>query len=134
MRYTAILAAALVVGACSGRKDTVSDTAAGGLATDSVGAAGTAGTTDSLSDSARTRDTGAAAATARGGTGTGGTGGASAAGTASATNQTQSGVTNAKTGKSTLGPNVKKLDPTGGARTVNAEQGVVRDTLRVRRP
>jgi hypothetical protein len=33
---------------------------------------------------------------------------------ASAANQTQSGVTNAKTGKSTLGPGVKKTDPTQG--------------------
>lgn len=32
----------------------------------------------------------------------------------SAANQTQSGVTNAKTGKSTLGPGVKKTDPTQG--------------------
>jgi hypothetical protein len=33
---------------------------------------------------------------------------------ASAANQTQSGVTNAKTGKSTLGPGVKKTEPTQG--------------------
>jgi hypothetical protein len=32
----------------------------------------------------------------------------------SAANQTQSGVTNAKTGTSTLGPGVKKTDPTQG--------------------
>jgi hypothetical protein len=34
--------------------------------------------------------------------------------TSSASNQTQSGVTNAKTGKSTLGSGVKKAEPTQG--------------------
>jgi hypothetical protein len=34
---------------------------------------------------------------------------------AGATNQTQTGVTNTKTGASTLGPNVKKVTPTQGA-------------------
>jgi hypothetical protein len=42
---------------------------------------------------------------------------------ASAQNQTQSGVTNTRTGQSTLGPGVKTLEPTQGKRTVNREPG-----------
>lgn len=119
MRHSAIVAAALLLMACSRGDDSRSDTAAG-----TVSPAGTA------SDTGAARTDSATAATAAGGTRAGAT--ASGA-TGTATNQTQSGVTNARTGASTLGPGVKQLEPTGGRRTVNAEQGVVRDTLRVRK-
>ena len=45
---------------------------------------------------------------------------------ASAGNQTQSGVTNAKTGKSTLGPGVKKADPTQGQPVTSKGDTLVR--------
>jgi hypothetical protein len=48
------------------------------------------------------------------------------AGAASAKNQTQSGVTNAKTGKSTLGPGVKKTDPTQGQAVTSKGDTLVR--------
>jgi hypothetical protein len=44
----------------------------------------------------------------------------------SAANQTQSGVTNAKTGKSTLGPGVKKTDPTQGQPVTSKGDTLVR--------
>lgn len=85
--------------------DTLSGTAAGSTSTpaagttgtagmDTTGRAGTAGTADTM-NKART-----SGATAKAGT--------------SAHDQTQSGVTNAKTGHSTLGPNIKKTSPTQG--------------------
>jgi hypothetical protein len=43
-----------------------------------------------------------------------------------AKNQTQSGVTNAKTGKSTLGPGVKKTDPTQGQAVTSKGDTLVR--------
>ena len=45
---------------------------------------------------------------------------------ASAGNQTQSGVTNAKTGKSTLGPGVKKAEPTQGQPVTSKGDTLVR--------
>jgi hypothetical protein len=48
------------------------------------------------------------------------------AGAASAKNQTQSGVTNAKTGKSTLGPGIKKTDPTQGQAVTSKGDTLVR--------
>lgn len=48
------------------------------------------------------------------------------AGAASAKNQTQSGVTNAKTGTSTLGPGVKKTDPTQGQAVTSKGDTLVR--------
>jgi hypothetical protein len=45
---------------------------------------------------------------------------------ASAGNQTQSGVTNAKTGKSTLGPGVKKTEPTQGQPVTSKGDTLVR--------
>ena len=43
------------------------------------------------------------------------TGGAATSSDSAKANQTKSGVTNAKTGKSTLGPNIKKARPDQGA-------------------
>ena len=51
------------------------------------------------------------------------TGGKAAAGAA---NQTQSGVTNAKTGKSTLGSGVKKAEPTQGQPVTSKGDTLVR--------
>jgi len=44
----------------------------------------------------------------------------------SAGNQTQSGVTNAKTGKSTLGPGIKKAEPTQGQAVTSKGDTLVR--------
>ena len=46
--------------------------------------------------------------------------------TSSAGNQTQSGVTNAKTGKSTLGSGVKKAEPTQGQPVTSKGDTLVR--------
>lgn len=46
--------------------------------------------------------------------------------TSTAGNQTQSGVTNAKTGKSTLGPAVKKAEPTQGQPVTSKGDTLVR--------
>ena len=139
MRHAAILATALLLMACSKKDDTnISDTAAGAVAP-----ASTAADTGAMRDSAGARSGAAASPTARGtASGTAGTAGTASAGTGTAgtgtagtvPNQTQSGVTNAKTGASTLGPNIKKLEPTAGKTTVNREQGVVRDTVRTKTP
>jgi hypothetical protein len=114
MKHFAMLCAALAVAACSTRDKSVADTAGGAMSADTtmgagMSAGGTAGTAS---------DTGAMSGTSSGTAGTSGTGtGTSGTGTAAAgsTNQTQSGVTNAKTGQSTLGPNIRKADPTQGA-------------------
>ena len=45
---------------------------------------------------------------------------------ASAKNQTQSGVTNAKTGTSTLGPGIKKAEPTQGQAVTSKGDTLVR--------
>jgi hypothetical protein len=139
-KYLILTAAFAVVAGCGTRNDRTTDTAAGGVAPatggmsdtsmrggtgGTAGTAGTAGTTGGMRDTGMMRgDTGmrdtSGMAGRRGTTGTGtrppgGTG-------ATAENQTQSGVTNAKTGQSTLGPGVKQLEPTQGRKTVNREQ------------
>ena len=115
----ALVCAAAAVAACSGgNRDTAADSAsmapAGGVTTDTGamgGAAGTGGATGTAADSTNAGTAGVAGGTG----GTGATGG-TAAGTGTPTNQTQSGVTNAKTGASTLGSGVKQIDSTAGAR------------------
>ena len=107
MKRFAMLCAALAVAACSPKDDrTVADTAGGAMSADTtMGAGASAGATAGTAS-----DTGAARMGGTAGT-AGTTGGTAAAG---AQNQTQSGVTNAKTGASTLGPGVRKTEPTQG--------------------
>jgi hypothetical protein len=122
MRQLALIAAVLLATGCNRGEDQVSDTLAGAISpADSL--ADTTGTPRDTSASRGTSGDASAAATAGTSRGTSG----------SVTNQTQSGVTNARTGQSTLGPGVKRLEPTGGQPTVNREPGVPapsRDTAR----
>jgi hypothetical protein len=140
-RYLILTAAFAVVAGCGTRNERTTDTAAGGVApatggmsdtsmrgtTGGTAGTSTTGTTGGMRDTGMMRgDTGmrdtSGMAGRRGTTGTtrgttrppGGTG-------ATAENQTQSGVTNTKTGQSTLGPGVKQLEPTQGKKTVNRE-------------
>jgi hypothetical protein len=117
-----VSAAALVVGvaACKGgsERNTV-DTSAGGIAppagapappsVDTAnGAVAQPGSTTARDSARRPGDTTVGKATS------------------SAGNQTQSGVTNAKTGKSTLGPGVKKAEPTQGEPVTSKGDTLVR--------
>ena len=126
MTRFAMLCAALALAACSTRDEnaTVGDSAGGMMAPGTAGAAGdssamsgTSGTggTAGVSGSANASGTAGTTGGTGGTAGTSGTTGASGTAAAGAQNQTQSGVTNAKTGASTLGPNIKKVEPTQGA-------------------
>jgi hypothetical protein len=117
----AMLIAAVALAACGGgNQDNAGDTAGGAVLSPAT------------SDSAALGAGGAAGAGGTGGTsgaagaaGTTGTGTGTATGdTGAARNQTQSGVTNARTGQSTLGPGVTRTAPTGGTGTT------ARDTTR----
>jgi hypothetical protein len=117
-----VSAAALIVGvaACKGgsERNTV-DTSAGGVAPPAAapapapidtatGAVAQPGGTAGRDSASRPADT---------------TGGKA---TSSAGNQTQSGVTNARTGKSTLGSGVKKAEPTQGQPVTSKGDTLVR--------
>jgi hypothetical protein len=133
MRNIALLFAAAVLVAGCRAKDNVNDTSAvndtGAAAT--PGAVGTPSAPGGVVDTgAMSRDTGMAKRDSAAGktTGTGGTGDTGAAAGASGgtagtagtpANQTQSGVTNAKTGASTLGKDVKKTRPDQGEPTTS---------------
>jgi SMC interacting uncharacterized protein involved in chromosome segregation len=107
MRYGAILAAVALAVACSSKDKTeVADTAAGAMAP--------------AGDVQDTKSTSGTTAAPYGSRGTSTTDTTGTAGTAAAPNQTQSGVTDTKTGTSTLGKNIKKLEPAEG-KTVNRE-------------
>jgi hypothetical protein len=111
MKRFAMLCAALAVAACGTRDDrTVADTAGGAMSGDTTMGASAGARTGATAGTAS--DTGAARMSGATGTSGTGTGGTAAAG---AQNQTQSGVTNTKTGQSTLGPGVKRTEPTQGA-------------------
>ena len=131
MRKLTLLAAALTMAACGGNEgsqNTVGDTAAGGLVPTPGADTGAA-----VADTGAMR-TGDTAAGARRRDTSRDTGGAVRRDTAA--NQSQAGVTNAKTGKSTLGPDIKKTRPDQGA-TVTSKGDTVRkggDTTRKRPP
>ena len=123
MRNIALLFAAAVIAGGCGRKDNANDTSAVND-TGAAAAPGAVGTPNApggaVDTGAISRDTGMTHPdSAAGKTGkTGGTAGT--AGTAGApANQTQSGVTDAKTGSSTLGKDVKKTRPDQGEPTTS---------------
>ncbi|HEU4565731.1 MAG TPA: hypothetical protein VFS05_13815 [Gemmatimonadaceae bacterium] len=160
--YAAILLSVL---ACKSKERTTSDTATGALGhpaatpstgtSDTMGGVAPGGRTDTgamgTTGTGTMRDTGMAGhrdtgmAGQRGMTGAdtgtrsrmrGATGGGAATPPGSAQNQTQSGVTNAKTGQSTLGKGVKKVSPTEGA-AVTSKGDTIRqggDTVKGRQP
>ena len=124
----ALVCAAVAVAACSGKDRTsAADSAAmapaGGAMSSDTGAmsgaaggamGGTPAATGSTTDSANRAGAMGGTSGSASSSGTAGTSGAAGTGGA-VPNQTQSGVTNATTGKSTLGPNIKKVGPTTAA-------------------
>jgi hypothetical protein len=109
MRHIALIGIASLFAACGGQKaGNAGDTAAasqGGEAAPAAAPAPGADTTTAGGAAATpgaTSDTGASRDTTRGHA------------SSSAKNQTQVGVTNSKSGKSTLDTNVQKLEPTQG--------------------
>ncbi|HEX6536991.1 MAG TPA: hypothetical protein VF041_20565 [Gemmatimonadaceae bacterium] len=125
MKYIGLLCAAFAIAACNKKTgNTVSETAGGGVApaaagTDTMGTSGTTGAagTDTTTMPSSSDTTGAATG-ARSDSmraDSGRTHDSTGASSDTAQNQTQSGMTNAKKGKSTLGPRVKKTTPTSGA-------------------
>lgn len=109
--HLAVTAVALALVACAGRDDdSRSDTAGGALAPLDTAGQGLAPTdtmaTPGMAESAAARDS--AAGSRRSGDTSAGTSGR-------AGDQTQSGVTDTRTGASTLGPGVTKTSPTQGA-------------------
>ncbi len=119
MRHLAILAAVAVLAACGGGENnaTVGDTAGGAV---TPGAAGTGtGDTMGMGGTGTGTETGAGGTTGTGTTGAAGTTGTTGASDSAKANQTKSGVTNTKTGKSTLGPGVTKTRPDQGKATTS---------------
>ena len=125
----ALVCAAVAVAACSGKDrtsaaDSAAMTPAGGAMSSDTGAmsgaagggamGGATGATGSTTDSANRAGAMGGTGGSASSSGTAGTSGAGGTGGA-VPNQTQSGVTNATTGKSTLGPNIKKVGPTTAA-------------------
>ena len=125
MKYIGLVCAALAVAACNKKTgNTVSETAGGGVApaaagTDTMGTSGTTGArgTDTTMMPSSSDTTGAASGarsdSMRADSGRRHDSTRTSGDTAQ--NQTQSGMTNTKKGKSTLGPKVKKTTPTSGA-------------------
>jgi hypothetical protein len=124
MRWTSQASACLVALAlvgCNGGRDNRSNET--GSMSDTSGMSGAPGAADTSGMSGRTSDTGRGAAA--GGMGsdtaagmprdTAGAGGGGARSDSAKANQTKSGVTNTKTGKSTLGPGATKTRPDQGA-------------------
>ena len=139
MRNIALLfAAAVIAGGCGGR-DNANDTSAvndtGAAA--APGAVGTPSAPGGAVDTgAMSRDTGMTHRDSAAGK-TGGTRSTGDTGTAGTpTNQTQSGVTDAKTGASTLGKDVKKARPDQGEPTTSKGDTVQRggDSVRSTKP
>ena len=106
-----------------------SDTGAGAMRSDTAGGRSTTGTAGATTGGAAGTTGGAAGTTGDTSGGTAGTTGGATGGTAGKAgtagtpgapdNQTQSGVVNSKTGKSTLGPDVKKTRPDQGEPTTS---------------
>ena len=122
-----VSAAALIVGvaACkAGSERNKADTSAGSLSTPAAAPA-PAPTGAARVDTATGALAQPASATGRDSVSTqrDTTGGKTAS---NAGNQTQSGVTNAKTGKSTLGPGIKKAEPTQGQAVTSKGDTLVR--------
>jgi hypothetical protein len=109
MKRIALIAAASVFAACSGHKGGNASDTAGGVTRGGEVAPAAA---PAPADTSMNRDT---------------TGGGTATGAAE--NQTQVGVTNSKSGKSTLDTNLKKLEPTQGQAVTSKG-----DTLVKRKP
>lgn len=114
MRRIILMAAgALLVACAKGDDDAVADSAAGAMVADSA-AAGAARPADAGTGGAGMTDT-----TAGGQGAAAGTTGAAGDSAARDSNQSQSGVTDTRTGASTLGPNVTKTRPDQGQATTS---------------